>query len=163
MTRGRSAVVVVLLLALLGTGCGGGDSRDASSSTATATASPATGKADYERTLVAALRPATQAATLVTQLDRRGAKVANARLLDRIAAMYARAYRAARPIASPADVADLHARIVRALQQLSVSARRMANALRGGNNTALAAAAKNLSDQAQQLRSLAAGLRGRGY
>jgi hypothetical protein len=163
VTRGRSAVVVAVLLALLGAGCGGGDSPHASSSTTTATASPATGKAAYERTLVAALRPATQAATLVAQLDRRGAKVANARLLDRIAAVYAGSYRAARPLAPPADVADLHPRIVRALQQLSTSARRMANALRGGDNTALAAAAKDLSDQAQQLRSLAAGLRGRGY
>jgi hypothetical protein len=163
MTRGRCAVVVAVLLALLGAGCGGGDSRPASSSATTATASRATEKPAYERALVAALRPATQAATLVAQLDRRGVKEANARLLDRIAAIYAGAYRAARSVVPPADVADLHPRVVRALQQLSASARRMANALRGGDNAALRAAAKDLSDQAQQLRSVAAGLRGRGY
>jgi len=113
--------------------------------------------------LAGALRGAAGAASLARQVDSQAPAEVNARIFDRVRALYGRAYLGVRPVRPPADVADLHARVAASLKGLADDARRARDALRGGDAAALKAALADLRAEGLRLQALAAQLRARGY
>jgi len=113
--------------------------------------------------VVGALRGAAGAAGLAGQADSQAPAQANARILDRVRGLYERAYLGVRPVRPPADVADVHARVVAALKGLADDARRARDALRGEDAAALKTALADLRAEGLRLQALAAQLRARGY
>ncbi len=160
----RLTASVVVLAAASVAGCGGGDSGTVSAPT-TGTAPPATAaqKSAYERRLVGALGRAAGAGSLSRQVDDSAPAEANARVFDRVRALYERAYLGVRPVAPPAEVADVHARVVSSLKALADDARRARDALRRRDAAALKAALGDLRAEGLRLQALAAQLRARGY
>jgi hypothetical protein len=112
---------------------------------------------------VGALRGAAGAAGVARQVDNQAPAEANAGIFDRVRGLYEGAYLGVRPVRPPADVADVHARVVASLKGLADDARRARDALRGEDAAALKAALADLRAEGLRLQGLAARLRARGY
>jgi hypothetical protein len=155
--------MAALALAASPAGCGGG--ADTASTVPTASVPTATTPAQtaYERSLVGVLRGAAGAAGLVRQVDNQAPADANARVFDRVRALYERAYLGVRPVKAPADVADVHARVVASLNALAGDAARARDALRARDAAALKAALADLRAEGLRLQTLAGQLSARGY
>ena len=163
MTVWRPAAGAAVALAAAVAGCGSGAEKTASAPTASAPAAPAAQRTAYERTVVRVLRGAAGAAGVARQVDSRAPAEANASVFDRVRALYEGAYLGVRPVRPPADVADLHARVVASLKGLADDARRARDALRGNDAEGLRAALADLRAEGLRLQAQAAQLRARGY
>jgi hypothetical protein len=152
---------VALAAAVAGCGSGG---KTASAPTASAPpAATAAQRTAYERSLVGALRGAAGAAGLARQVDSKAPAEANAGIFDRVRALYEGAYLGVRPVRPPADVADVHARVVASLKGLADDARHARDALQDDDAAALKGALADLRAEGLPLQALAAQLRARGY
>jgi hypothetical protein len=112
---------------------------------------------------VGVLRGAAGAAGLARQLDNAEPAEANARIFDRVRALYERASLGVQPVRPPADVADVHARVVASLKALAGDAGRARDALRAGDGAALKTALADLRAEGLRLQAQAGRLRARGY
>jgi hypothetical protein len=161
--RRLAAMAAVTLAASLG-GCGGGGDKAASDPIASApAAAPAAQRTAYERSLVGVLRGAAGAAGLARQVDNNEPAEANARVFDRVRALYERAYLGMQPVKPPAEIGDVHARVVASLKALAGDAGRARDALRARDAAALKAALADLRAEGLRLQALAAQLSARGY
>jgi hypothetical protein len=163
VTAWRPAAGAVVALAAAVAGCGSGAEKTASTPTASAPTATAVQRTAYERTLVRVLRGAAGAAGVARQVDGQAPAEANAGIFDRVRGLYEGAYLGVRPVRPPADVADLHARVVASLKGLAGDARRARDALRGKDAEGLKAALADLRAEALRLQAQAAQLRARGY
>lgn len=163
MTAWHPAAWAAVALAAAVAGCGSGAENTTSEPTASAPAPPAAQRTAYERTVVRVLRDAAGAAGVARQVDSQAPAEANAAVFDRVRGLYEGAYLGMRPIRPPADVADLHARVVASLKGLADDARRARDALRGKDPEGLKAALADLRAEGLRLQAQAAALRAHGY